>query len=107
MDITVIKREHDGKEKREPLDLEKIHRVLTWGQEERKSENGSVALPALRVSVSQTELQAKLKFFDGIRTEDIHDTLIKTAADLISAENPDYQFYSARLELVGTGKPPS
>jgi ribonucleoside-diphosphate reductase alpha chain len=99
MDITVIKREHDGKEKREPLDLEKIHRVLTWGQEERKSENGSVALPALRVSVSQTELQAKLKFFDGIRTEDIHDTLIKTAADLISAENPDYQFYSARLAM--------
>ncbi len=71
----------------EPLDLEKIHRVLTWAAE------------GLNVSVSDTELKAHLQFFDGIKTERIHETLIKTAADLISAESPDYQYFSARLAM--------
>jgi ribonucleoside-diphosphate reductase alpha chain len=82
-DIMVTKR--DGR--REVLDLDKIHRVLIW------------AAKGLNVSVSETELKAQLLFSDGISTPDIHDTLIKTAADLISAEQPDYQYYSARLAM--------
>lgn len=87
--IRVTKR--DGSQ--EPIDLEKIHRVLTWAKE---AMNGK---PALNVSVSQVELKAHLQFFDGIKTEDIHETLIKSAADLISQEEPDYQFFAGRLAM--------
>lgn len=80
---TVTKR--DGR--REPINLEKIHRVLTWARGD------------LRVSVSETELKAQLKFYDGIKTSDIHETLIKTAAELISEKSPDYQYFAARLAM--------
>ncbi len=73
----------------EPLDLEKIHRVLTWAKERKN----------LDVSVSQVELQASLQFVDGTSTEQIHETLIKTAADLISEETPDYQYYAGALGM--------
>ena len=81
--ILVTKR--DGHQ--EPLDLEKIHRVITWAAQD------------LSVSVSQVELKAHIQFYDGIRTEDIHSTLIKAAADLISLEFPDYQYLAARLAI--------
>ncbi|MBU2021216.1 MAG: ribonucleoside-diphosphate reductase subunit alpha, partial [Gammaproteobacteria bacterium] len=35
----------------------------------------------------------------GIRTTDIHETLIKSAADLISESTPDYQYLAARLAI--------
>ncbi|PTY38690.1 ribonucleoside-diphosphate reductase subunit alpha [Saccharospirillum sp. MSK14-1] len=82
--ITVAKR--DGHS--EPLDLDKIHKVLNWAAEGLDD-----------VSVSQVELKAQLQFHDGITTSDIHETLIKAAADLISAENPDYQYLAARLAI--------
>ena len=81
--ILVTKR--DGRQ--EPIDLEKIHRVITWAAQD------------LNVSVSQVELKAHIQFYDGIRTEDIHSTLIKAAADLISLEFPDYQYLAARLAI--------
>lgn len=79
--LLVTKR--DGR--KEPLDIDKIHRVLTWAAED------------LDVSVSEVELKAKIQFFDGVRTEDIHEVLIKTAADLIGMYTPDYQYMAARL----------
>ncbi len=63
------------------IDLDKIHRVITWAAEGLNN-----------VSVSQVELRSQIQFYDGIRTADIHETLIKAAADLISAETPDYQY---------------
>ena len=72
----------------EPIDLEKIHKVITWAS---KGLNN--------VSVSQVELKAQLQFFEGITTEDIHETIIKAAADLISEQTPDYQYLSARLAI--------
>lgn len=81
--IMVTKR--DGR--KEPLDLEKIHRVLTWAAE------------GLNVSVSQVELQAQLQFDEGVATSQIHETLIKTAGDLISEEYPDYQFFAGILSM--------
>ena len=57
--------------KQEPIDLEKIHRVIFWA-----SEN-------LDVSPSQVELNAQIQFFNRITTEEIHETMIKAAADLI------------------------
>lgn len=82
--LMVTKR--DGR--KEPIDLEKIHKVLMWAATGLES-----------VSVSQIELSAHLQFFEGISTTDIHETLIKSAADLISEEAPDYQYLAARLSV--------
>lgn len=82
--LMVTKR--DGR--REPIDLEKIHRVIIWAAEGLEN-----------VSVSQVELSAHLQFYEGITTSDIHETLIKSAADLISEEAPDYQYLAARLAI--------
>jgi len=71
-----------------PLDLEKIHKVVTWAAEGLDN-----------VSVSQVELKSQIHMFDGIKTEDIHETIIKAAADLISEETPDYQYLAARLAV--------
>lgn len=73
---------------KEPLNLDKIHRVVTWAAEGLHS-----------VSVSQVELSAHIQFYDGMRTSDIHETLIKSAADLISEQAPDYQYLAARLAM--------
>jgi ribonucleoside-diphosphate reductase alpha chain len=72
----------------EPLDLEKIHKVLNWAAEN-----------LVGVSVSDVELKSQLQFADKIKTEDIHETLIKTAADLINERTPDYQYMAARLAI--------
>ncbi|WP_116473424.1 class 1a ribonucleoside-diphosphate reductase subunit alpha [Zobellella maritima] len=72
----------------EPIDLDKIHRVITWAAEGLDN-----------VSVSQVELRSHIQFYDGIRTEDIHETIIKAAADLISEQTPDYQYLAARLAV--------
>ncbi|RUO38416.1 ribonucleoside-diphosphate reductase subunit alpha [Aliidiomarina shirensis] len=73
---------------REVLDLEKIHRVISWAAEGLKN-----------VSVSEVELRSRIQFYDGIKTADIHETIIRAAADLISEEAPDYQYLAARLAI--------
>ena len=73
---------------KEPIDLEKIHKVIAWAAEGLDD-----------VSVSQVELKSHIQFYDGIKTSDIHETIIKSAADLISEESPDYQYLSARLAV--------
>lgn len=86
--IQVTKR--DGR--LENLDIEKIHRVVSWAAEN------------LDVSPSEVELKAQIQLYNGIRTEAIHATLIKSAADLISLENPDYQYMAARLAVFNIRK---
>ena len=76
----------DGR--RELIDLEKIHKVISWAAEGLED-----------VSVSAVALRAHIQFFDGIQTAEIHETLIKAAADLISEETPDYQYLAARLNI--------
>jgi ribonucleoside-diphosphate reductase alpha chain len=73
---------------KEPIDLEKIHKVIAWAAEGLDN-----------VSVSQVELKSHIQFYDGIKTADIHETIIKSAADLISEDSPDYQYLSARLAI--------
>lgn len=82
--IKVTKR--DGT--KELIDLEKIHQVLDWASEGLEN-----------VSVSQVEMKSSIQFYDGITTDDIHETLVKTAADLISESTPDYQYMASRLAL--------
>ncbi|MCU4674484.1 ribonucleoside-diphosphate reductase subunit alpha [Catenovulum sp. 2E275] len=73
---------------KEPLNLDKMHKVITWA-----------AKGLNNVSVSQVEMKSHIQFYDGIKTEDIHETIIKSAADLISEESPDYQYLAARLAI--------
>ena len=82
--LKVTKR--DGRQ--EPINLDKIHRVLEWAAEGLSN-----------VSVSQVELKSQIQLYDGIRSQDIHETIIKAAADLISTETPDYQYMAARLAI--------
>ena len=72
----------------EPINLDKIHKVITWAAEGLDN-----------VSVSQVELRSHIQFYDGIATQDIHETIIKAAADLISEDTPDYQYLAARLAI--------
>ncbi|PXZ05082.1 ribonucleoside-diphosphate reductase subunit alpha [Gilliamella apicola] len=73
---------------KEPINLDKIHKVITWAAEGLDN-----------VSVSQVELRSHIQFYDGIRTSDIHETIIRAAADLISQDTPDYQYLAARLAI--------
>ncbi|MCP5335680.1 MAG: ribonucleoside-diphosphate reductase subunit alpha [Oceanospirillaceae bacterium] len=86
MSSTLFVTKRDGS--REALDLDKIHKVLTWAADGLDN-----------VSVSEVELKAQIQFNEGIATSDIHETLIKSAADLISENTPDYQYMAARLNI--------
>ncbi|WP_276883616.1 ribonucleoside-diphosphate reductase subunit alpha [Campylobacter cuniculorum] len=51
------------------------------------------------VNLSELELDAKIQFRDGISTEEIQKTLIKTAVDKIDVDCPNWTFVAARLFL--------
>lgn len=87
----------------EKINLDKIHRVLKWASKGLKN-----------ISISQVELRSQIQFYEGIKTSDIHETIIKSAADLISDQAPDYQYMAARLAIFhlrkkayGQFKPPT
>ena len=70
----------------EDYNVEKIHQVVQWATEDL---NG--------VSLSDIEMNANLSLYDGIPTSEIQQILIKSANDLISESNPNYQYSAARL----------
>ena len=80
--LTVTKR--DGK--KESIDLDKLHKVVFYACEDITG-----------VSPSEVEIRSHLQFYNGIPTVDIQETLIKSAADLISEETPGYQWVAGRL----------
>jgi len=49
------------------------------------------------VSQSELELDAQIKFIDGMKSSDIQDTLIKTAVEKIDIDAPNWTFVAARL----------
>ncbi len=51
------------------------------------------------VSQSELEVDAKLQFRDMISSEDIQQTMIKTAVDKIDIDRPDWTFVASRLFL--------
>ncbi len=80
--INVIKR--DGR--KEPLNIEKIHKVIDWACEGLSG-----------VSVSEVELASHIQFYNNIKSTDIHETMIKAAAELITEDTPNYQYVAGRL----------
>ena len=77
----------------ESLKIEKIHKMVDAAT---KGING--------VSASQVEISANLSFYDGITTEEIQQTLIKSAAEKISPQEPDYDIYAGRLLVINMRK---
>ncbi|WP_298959853.1 ribonucleoside-diphosphate reductase subunit alpha [uncultured Campylobacter sp.] len=51
------------------------------------------------VSLSELEVDAKIQFRDMITTEEIQQTLIKTAVEKIDVDRPNWTFVAARLFL--------
>ena len=82
--IRVIKR--NGRV--EPLDISKIQKYT------RAACEGLTG-----VSQSELEVDAKIQFRDGITTEEIQQTLIRTAVDKIDVDRPNWTFVAARLFL--------
>ena len=77
----------------EPIALEKLHKMVDAACEGLAG-----------VSASQVEIQSGIQFFDGITTEQIQSILIKSAHDLITPENYNYQYVAARLLLFSIRK---
>ena len=95
--IQVVKR--DGS--KEILNLNKFHKVVAWACENLSG-----------VSESQIELNSHIQFYNGIKTTEIQETLIKAAAELISEDTPNYQHvagnlinYNLRKEVYGSYNP--
>ena len=80
--IQVTKR--DGS--KEPLNLDKLHKVVDYACQ-----------GITGVSPSEVEIRSHLQFYDGIKSSDIQETLIKSTADLISEDTPGYQYVAGRL----------
>ena len=88
--INVKKRKERGTE---PLNIEKIHEMVEYACEDITG-----------VSASQVEMQSGLQFYDGITTEEIQQILVKSAADLISLDSPNYTYVASRLLLYSLRK---
>jgi ribonucleoside-diphosphate reductase alpha chain len=56
------------------------------------------------VSASQVEMNANIQFYNGIKTSEIQEILVRSASDLITLDNPNYQYVAARLLLFGLYK---
>jgi len=83
-EIKVTKR--DGRIER--LDITKIQKYTSAACEGLEN-----------VNQSELELDAKIQFRDLISTEEIQQTLIKTAVDKIDVDRPNWSFVAARLFL--------
>ena len=84
MSRNIIISKRDGS--KEELDLEKMHKVVFYACE-----------GVTGVSASEVEIKSHISFYNGIETKDVQETLIKSAADLISEETPNYQWVAGRL----------
>ncbi|QKG28388.1 ribonucleoside-diphosphate reductase subunit alpha [Campylobacter sp. RM16187] len=82
--MKVIKRNGRAEE----LDISKI-----------KKYTGAAVEGLENVNLSELEVDAKIQFRDMITTEEIQQTLIKTAVDKIDIDRPNWTFVAARLFL--------
>ena len=86
----------------EDIDIDKLHKVVMYACEGISG-----------VSASEVEINSQIQFFNSISSSEIQETLIKSAADLISEESPNYQYVAGRLinyhlrkMVYGTFEPP-
>ena len=72
--------------RKEPLDLSKFHKVVARACEGLSG-----------VSPSQIEINSQIQFTNNIKAADIQETLIKAASELITEDEPNYQYVAGRL----------
>ncbi|MDW8434383.1 MAG: ribonucleoside-diphosphate reductase subunit alpha, partial [Aquificaceae bacterium] len=72
---------------REALDISKIRIAIDF------------ACKDVDVDHTELELDARIQFKDGITTKEIQQLLIRTAAEKVSPETPQWQYVAARLFL--------
>src|SRR6056300_474770 len=89
ININIVKRTGQ----KEELNIEKIHKVVEFACDGLAG-----------VSSSLIEMNANIQFYDGMSTDEIQEILIRSANDLISLDNPNYQFAAARLLTYGLYK---
>ncbi len=73
--------------KKEFLDISKIRIVIDF------------ACKGIDVDPMELELDAQIQFRDGISTKEIQQLLIRTAAEKVSPQTPQWQYVAARLLL--------
>ena len=72
----------------EPLNIKKI---------QEKTQSAAIGLE--NVYAAEVEVDSQIQFYDGITTQEITSSLIKTAVNKIDIDKPDYSFFAARLFL--------
>ncbi len=71
---------------KESFNIEKVHRVIEWAIDGFSG-----------VSLSDIEININLNIKNDITTKEIQDLVTESAANLISVENPNYQYVAGRL----------
>ncbi len=84
MNSRILIKKRDGT--KEELNIEKLHKVVSFACDGISG-----------VSASEVEMHSQLQFYSGISSAEIQETLIKSAADLISEDAPNYQYVAGRL----------
>lgn len=82
--MQVIKRDGSTEE----LNVNKIHKAVEWACGDLEN-----------VSLSDLETSAHIQFYNGISTDTIQDTLIKTAQEKYSAKEQEWTYVASRLLL--------
>ena len=82
--INIIKRDN----RKEKLDITKIQKMTIDAVHDLEN-----------VSQSELEIDAQIKFIDGMKSSDIQDALIRTAVEKIDIDRPNWTFVAARLFL--------
>ena len=80
--INIIKRDN----RKEKLDITKIQKMTIDAVHDLEN-----------VSQSELEIDAQIKFIDGMKSSDIQDALIRTAVEKIDIDRPNWTFVAARL----------
>lgn len=78
---------------KEVLMIEKIRKVLEWA-----------CTGVSGVSASEIESQARLKFFQGMKTSDLHASLISATHELICEDTPNFDLVAGRLLMFDLRK---
>lgn len=81
-DLIVTKRNGS----KEIFEAEKINKVLLWATSGISG-----------VSASDVAMNARLQFYAGIKTSEIHKVLVQSAVDMISEKSPNYQYVASNL----------
>ncbi len=81
-DFQIVKRNGH----KESFDYKKIEKVIHWAVKGIENVNAEELLAG-----------AKITFFNGITTKEIHQAVIETAVNFITVEKPNYQYVASRL----------